>query len=114
MSGAVFMVPNRDWDFESPTSENHPGACLYDQVAERQAVLVKGSDADACPHAPEIFFVAPTSGNGLQKPTAFELVPRYFRHHRLKLFFPERHLGRLDDATLQGLHTELARLGPEE
>jgi hypothetical protein len=60
------------------------------------------------------YVVAPTKENGLHKLTAFRLVPRHFRLHRLKLYFPERHIGRLDEATLLALRDELARLNPEE
>jgi hypothetical protein len=108
------MVPNRHWGFESLTSDDHPGACVHYQAAERQAMLVKGTDAEHIRFPRRYYFVAPTPENGLLKPTGFELVPRFFRLHRLKLFYPERHLGRLDDATLQGLRRELARLNPEE
>ena len=114
MPGAVFMVPNRHWGFESFASDDHPGACVHYQASERQATLVKGTDAENVRFLRRYFFVAPTPGNGLQKHTAFELVPRYFRLHRLKLFYLERQFGRLDDATLQDLRTELARLNPEE
>ena len=48
--------------------------------------------------------------NGLRKRTAFELVPRAFRLHRLKLYFPERHVGYLEAAVLQALRAELAAL----
>jgi hypothetical protein len=114
LPGAVLMVPNRHWGFESLTSEDHPGACAHCQEGARQAILVKGTDADNVRSPRRFYFVAPTLGNGLQKRTGFELVPRYFRLHRIRLFFPERHLGRLDDADLHGLCEELARLHPEE
>jgi len=114
LPGAVFMVPNRHWGFEGSTSDDHPGACAHYQERVRQAILVKGTDTENVRSPRRFFFVVPTHGNGLSKETAFELVPRYFRLHRIRLFYPERHLGWLDDATLHGLCDELARLHPEE
>jgi hypothetical protein len=113
LPGAVFMVPNRHWGFEGPTSDDHPGACAHYRERARQAILVKGTDAENVRSPRLFYFVAPRAGNGLSKETAFELVPRYFRLHRIRLFYPERHLGWLDDATLHGLCDELARLHPE-
>ncbi|MBV9123315.1 MAG: hypothetical protein JO112_08160 [Planctomycetes bacterium] len=114
LPGAVFMVPNRQWGFEGLTSDDHPGACAHYQERTREAILVKGTDAGHVRLPRRFYVVAPTPGNGLSKETAFELVPRYFRLHRVRLFYPERHLGRLDEAALHGLCDELARLHPEE
>ena len=48
-------------------------------------------------------------------PDDLDSVPRwYFRLHRLKLYFPERHIGSLDGTTLRTLRDELARLNPEK
>lgn len=114
LPGAVFMVPNAQWGFDSLTSEDHPGACVHYQPAQRQGVLVKGTDAGHVRSPWRYFFLEATLGNGLGKRTAFELRPRFFRLHRLKLYHPERHLGRLDDGALRALRAELARLYPEE
>jgi hypothetical protein len=109
LPGAVFMVPNRHWGFESHSSEDHPGVCAHYPPQGRDAILVKGTDAEHIRVPRRYYVVAPTEGNGLQKPTAFELVPRYFRLHRLRLFYPERYLGRIEVATLHALCEELAR-----
>ena len=114
LPGAVLMVPNRHWGFEGLTSDDHPGACTHYRTRQRDAVLVKGTDADHVRYPRGYFFADATVDNGLQKRTAFELVPRVFRLHRVKLYFPERYLGRLDGSTLQSLRAELARLHPEE
>ncbi len=114
LPAAVFMIPNRYWGFELLTSDDHPGACAHYLGRTREAILVKGTDADNVRSPRRFYFVAPTPGNGLSKETAFELVPRYFRLHRIRLFYPERQLGWLDDATFHGLCDELARLHPEE
>lgn len=114
LPGAVLMVPNRQWGFEVVSAADHPGACTEYRDGTALAILVKGTDAGHMRHPRRFFFADASNENGLKKRTAFELVPRPFRLHRLKLFFPERHLGRLDDATLQSLRAELARLHPEE
>jgi hypothetical protein len=114
LPGAVLMVPNPHWGFEGVTSADHPGACTYYRQPSRDAVLVKGTDAENVRYPRRYFFIDPTAENGLQKRTAFELVPRLFRLHRLRLYFPQRHLGRLDETTLRDLRAELARIHPEE
>ncbi len=114
LPGAVLMVPNRQWGFEVVSAADHPGACTHYREQAVAAVLVKGTDAEHIRNPRRYFLADPTTENGLQKRTAFELVPRLFRLHRMRLFFPERHLGRLDEATLQALRAELARLHPEE
>lgn len=114
LPGAVLMIPNRHWGFEVVSATDHPGACTHYQPGANDAILIKGTDADNVRGARRYFFADATPGNGLRKRTAFELVPRPFRLHRLKLLFPERFLGRLEDMVLQALRAELARLHPEE
>jgi hypothetical protein len=109
LPGAVFMVPNEQWEIDSTTSTDHPGACVHYQERPGSAILVKGTDAVHVRNAPGYYVVEPTPENGLDKPTAFELMPRYFRLHKVRLFYPQRYLGRLDDATLFALFDELAR-----
>ena len=115
LPGAVFMIPNSHWGFEVVSADDHPGACVH-YFAERRdsGVLLKGTDAENVRHPRFYWNVEPTVENGLDKLTAFHLVPRYFRLRRLQLYFPERHIGRLDGETLRSLREELARLYPEE
>jgi hypothetical protein len=114
LPGAVFMVPDPQWGFEAAGSTDHPGACVHYQGGDRNAILVKGTDADHVRNPRRYYVVGPTPENGLDKHTAFELVPRYFRLHKVRLLYPERHLGRLDEYTLHALCEELARLCTEE
>ncbi len=114
LPGAVFMVPNRHWGFEVVSAADHPGACTHYQPGANDATLVKGTDADNVRRSHGYFFADASEENGLQKRTAFQLVPRPFRLHRVKLYFPERHLGYLEAAVLHALRAELARLHPEE
>ena len=113
LPGAVVMVPNRHWGFEVVSADDHPGACAFYLPDRKEGTLVSGTDADNV-RGGNYLYVDPTAENGLHKLTAFRLVPRYFRIHRLKLYFPERHIGRLDGTTLRTLRDELARLNPEE
>jgi hypothetical protein len=114
LPGAILMVPNRHWGFEVVSATDHPGACTHYQADAKDAILVKGTDAENVRNARRYFFADASAENGLQKRTAFELVPRIFRLHRLKLLFQERYLGRLEQLVLQALRAELARLHPEE
>ncbi len=114
LPGAVVMVPNRHWGFEVVSAADHPGACAHYEPGATDAILVKGTDAENVRNPSRYFFTDATPGNGLHKRTAFELVPRPFRLHRLKLLFAERYLGRLEKLVLQALRAELARLHPEE
>jgi hypothetical protein len=115
LPGAVFMVPNRHWGFEVVSAADHPGACTHYQPGAKDATLVKGTDADNVRNRRGYFFVDASEENGLEKRTALRLVPEPpFRLHRLKLYFPERHLGYLEAAVLHALRVEMARLHPEE
>jgi hypothetical protein len=114
LPGAVFMIPNRHWGFEAVSTVDHPGACLHYSQTDHEGLLLQGTDANNVPRSRVFYVVQPTAENGLQIPTAFRLAPRYFRGHRLRLYFPQRYLGRLDEDTLLALRDELARLNPEE
>lgn len=114
LPGAVMMIPNRHWGFETVSAVDHPGVCLNYSHARREGLLLMGTDVDHMRHPHLYYVVEPTPVNGLQKLTAFRLVPRYFRWHRLQLYFPQRHIGRLDERTLLAIRDELARLNPQE
>lgn len=114
LPGAVLRVPNRHWGFEIVSGTDHPGACTHFQAGANDAILVKGTDAENVRNPRRYFFAEPSESNGLTKSTAFELVPRPFRLHRLKLLFSERYLGRLEDSVLEDLRAELVRLNPED
>jgi hypothetical protein len=114
LPGCIFMVPNEQWDIESATSTDHPGACVHYQEASHSAILVKGTDVENLRDLRGYRIVVPAANNGLSRPTAFELVPRYFRLHKIRVLYPERHLGTLDEATLFALCEELARACAEE
>ncbi len=114
LPGAVLMVPNRHWAFEVAGVDDHPGACTHYRPGASSATLLKGTDAQNVRYPRTHYFVDASSDSGLKKRTGFQLVPRPFRLHRLKLYFPERYLGRLDEKILQAMRAELARLHPED
>lgn len=114
LPGAVLMVPNKHWGFEIVSSSDHPGACAHYSPGGGDAILVKGTDAEHIGNRRGYFLVDATLQNGLKKQTAFRLVPRPFRLRRLKLYFPERYLGRLEPSVLKALQEDLAREHPEE
>jgi hypothetical protein len=114
LPGAIYMVPNEQWEIDSDSSEDHPGACAIYQERTHSAILIKGTDADNLRDLRGYYVVSPTPENGLYKRTAFELVPRYFRLHKVRVFYPERYLGQLDETTLFALCHEMARVCGEE
>jgi len=112
LPGAVLMVPNSHWGFAVVSAADHPGACAFYLPEGKNGILVSGTDAENARRV-SYLIVDPSEENGLHKTTALKLVPRYFRLHRLKLYFPERHIGRLNGSTLRTLRDELARLNPD-
>lgn len=114
LPGAVFMVPNRRWGFEVVSAEDHPGACLHYSHARRSGQMLQGTDASMIRSEILYHIIEPNSENGLKKPTAFKLAPRYIRRHNLITFIPQRIMGRLSESQLLALRNELARLNPEE
>jgi hypothetical protein len=114
LPGEILMVPNRDWLIPSTTSTDHPGVCIRFEGDTFQVVLLKGTDADHVRTWRGFYFVQPTRENGLGKLTAFQLAPRRLRLHRVRVFYPERRLGRVEERVLLALRDELARLHPED
>jgi hypothetical protein len=107
----MYMVPDKFWEFEAAGRTGHPGACLFASLEQRQATLVKGTDADGVDaNDRDLVIVLPSRTNGLYKPTAFELVPRLFRLQRILLLHHNRKIGELDPLDLDLLRRELARV----
>lgn len=115
LPGLILNVPDHQWKIDAITSSEHPGACVSYQAWDHSGVLFKGTDADHV--KPELawryHYVPPGPCNHLDKLTAFEVVPRFFRLHRLELLLRERLRGRLEDEHLQEMRRRLALLfGP--
>ncbi len=63
LPGCIFMVPNEQWEIDSATSTDHPGACVYYQHTNHSAILVKGTDVDNVRDLRGYRVVAPAPGN---------------------------------------------------
>jgi hypothetical protein len=112
LPGSVFMVPDKTWGFEAPGRVDHPGACLDYPPVARECGILKGSTPSWAARWKPTYIVEPSPGNGLRKRTAFDLVPVRIRKHRLRLMYPERWIGRLDDQDFGEILRELRRLFP--
>src|SRR5262249_53703370 len=114
LPGCIFMVPNEQWDIESATSTDHPGACVHYQEASHSAILVKSTDVENLRDLRGYRVVVPAAVRGLARPPAFELVPRSVRLQKIRVAFPEGHLGAPAEAALFALCEERARACAEE
>lgn len=112
LPGLILNVPDHQWKIDTVSSSEHPGACVSYQTWDHSGVLFKGTDADNV--KPELawryHYVPPGPNNHLDKLTAFEVVPRFFRLHRLELLLRERLRGRLEDEHLEEMRRRLAQL----
>jgi hypothetical protein len=116
LPGAVFMVPNKQWGFVNRNSAGHPGACIHSRPEQWHAVFLKGTDAVNIRGRRQFdhHFVSESPANGLKTQTAFELAPRYLPLHKVRLLYPERRIGRLDDVDLNELRARLAYIFDED
>jgi hypothetical protein len=109
LPASVFAVPDKFWGFQAVGRVDHPGVCVDCQPAVSTARLVRGRDAATYRGSRlHVLIVRPTRRNGLTKPTAFELVPRAMSLRRVRLLYPSRYMGRLDDDDFQRLRQRLA------
>lgn len=96
--GDVLFVKDKVWGFENVKSEDHLGVCAYNHL-EQDIPFLKGTDArNINPRYRALNLVfKPSEKNGLKKMTAFERKPRLLRFNHIKNYYPERHIGRLDE-----------------
>jgi len=107
--GAIYFVKDAAWGFSAPGREDHPGLCVWFAEDERNAVFLKGVDAERASFGAVI--VEPTRANGLSKRTAFQLVPRALPRRLVELMHKSpRLVGRLDTNELATIRAKLARL----
>ena len=106
---AILMIPDKEWGIRT-SAKDHPGLCLSVLAEARRTVFLKGTDqlnrramVDRVSHV-----VEPDSENGLSKSTSFKLLPRSIRLHRVRLYLPERFLGRLN---LDGYRIIVEKIG---
>jgi hypothetical protein len=112
--GGVFDVPDSLWKIDT-RAEQHPGACTRYDEPRHEGTLLQGTDAENV--RPSLAWryhcIDPDGDNGLTTRTAFRLVPRYFRLHRLRLLHAGRVRGRLNQADLEALRRAMLHLyGP--
>jgi hypothetical protein len=112
LPGSVYMVPDKFWGFSAVGRTEHPGACTACLSEEQVAILLKGRDAVTLRGKAAHWFVDPSPGNGLEKITAFELLPYRFPLRRVLLMHPQRRVGQLAADDLDGMHRALERLFP--
>ncbi len=111
--GSVYKVPDSMWGFQAVGRVEHPGACTLCGTEHRYAILLKGTDAEGCPHRfPRVVTVLASRANGLIKTTAFTIEPRKFRLRKIELLHENRLVGRLDRHDLSLLQAELHRVFP--
>ncbi len=106
---SIFAVPDKFWGFYAAGRVDHPGVCVDCHPADGTARLVQGRDAATRRGSRlRVVTIEPTRGNGLTKPTAFELTPRVMPLHRVRLLYPERYMGRMDHDDFQRLTQRIA------
>jgi len=109
VEGSIYFVRDRAWGFVAPGREDHPGLCLYYDPESRWGTFLKGTDVGARHRA--IIEIAPTTLNGLSKPTAFELVVRRIPRRLVELMHNSRRLiGRVEPQELEWIRGEMIRL----
>lgn len=96
--GDVVVVEDLVWGFDNPRSKGHPGVCAHSAI-DQEIPFLKGTDeVNLKPHYRATYIlVLPSPNNGLEKVTAFYKKPHFLRFNRIRNYFPERHLGQLDE-----------------
>jgi hypothetical protein len=100
------------WGFWAPFRDWHPGVCVFVHPGSRRVTMVKGTShvGRFGPEAPAVI-IDPTPENGLEVPTAFNLLEvRQYRLRRVALLHQERRIGRVDAALLARLQDYLKRV----
>lgn len=104
MIGDAYAVPNDHWGFENVRTTDHPGLCMGIPDKQTQPVLLsKGTDLSRLrpQYRAAYFAIDPNEQNGLKKTTAFSRHFIQFSFRRVMLYYPERHLGHVDESVLQ-------------
>ena len=102
--GHVYRVPNTHLDIN--VVENMDHYCVFTGCDEKQrfAFLHKGTSKIKPKYKAFYTIVEPNlEENGLSKPTAFEHIPKIVKLHKVKLYYPERHIGKLNQSDLERL-----------
>ncbi|MCK5716117.1 MAG: hypothetical protein KAH77_01410 [Thiomargarita sp.] len=102
--GDIYMIPDTHWEITT-SAKDHPGVCITYADEQRKVILSKGTSAHKIPHKYIYAYtiVNPTEKNGLSKSTAFSHITIKIRWHKVKLYYPERHIGRFEQNNLAKL-----------
>lgn len=114
MPGDVYIIPDKHWRITTNSTE-HPGVCIKYNEEQREVVLCKGTSATNIPEYYQDCYtiIEPKEKNGLSKGTAFFHQPQIMRLHKVLLYYPERHIGSLDQEDLKNmLHTLALTIKP--
>jgi len=114
LAGDLFQVPDKWWGFEAIGRENHPGACVGYDRRGYQVTLLKGTDPRSARYAEVHVYVEPDASNRLLKTTAFAIKPILRPARKVQLLRGERWIGKLGQADLNEMQSELVRLFGEE
>jgi hypothetical protein len=109
--GSIYKVPDAMWGFWAPFRDWHPGVCVFFNRTTRRVTLVKGTSLTGRGSGgPTTVVIEPTPDNGLEVPTAFNLLEvRQYRPRRVALLHEERRLGRIEPTVLAELHNYVWR-----
>jgi hypothetical protein len=109
MPGDVYMIPDKHWKIITSRTD-HPGVCIKCNEEQKQVVLYKGTSAT---NVSKLYqdcytFVEPEEKNGLSNCTAFSHQPQIIKLHKVKLYYPQRHIGRVAQADFKDMSHVLA------
>jgi hypothetical protein len=96
--GDVLFIADKVWRIDNPKSEDHPGVCGFAPV-ELGVPFLQGTDERNLKrwYRANYLCIPPIQGNGLKKPTAFNMEPKWLRLNTVKNYYPQRLAGRLDN-----------------
>ena len=94
----ILMIPDKVWGIRTSATD-HPGLCVSVHPEARTTIFIKGTDQQNLRALEDMksMTVHPDTENGLKKPTSFKLVPRQIKLHKVRTYFPERILGKVDE-----------------
>lgn len=103
--GDVYFSPNHDLRIRNWRTTDHPTVCFdlpLDDIPQQNLLILKGTDSNGInPFYRSAYLIF--KGSPLVKPTAFSKTPISLPFRTVKLYYPERYLGRLDGNEQQEL-----------
>lgn len=102
MPGDVYMIPDKHWGIQT-NADDHPGICITYDEEKKTVFLFKGTSNSSHKYSDSCTIVSPTLKNGLDKITIFPHFPKVIRVHKVVLYYPERHIGRLEHDVFENM-----------